>query len=73
MRELSSGPALWCPSAEAAACLLRRDHPLAGSRGTNSPDNPYNPDPTTEVRFGEPTTAEMMFGFVRYAYVKEPT
>jgi hypothetical protein len=39
----------------------------------NSADNPYNPDPTTEVRFGEPTTAEMMFGFVRYAYVKEPT
>ena len=38
----------------------------------NSADNPYNPDPTTEVRFGEPTTAEMMFGFVRYAYREEP-
>ena len=39
----------------------------------NSADNPYNPDPTTEVRFGEPTTAEMMFGFVRYALTQEPT
>jgi hypothetical protein len=33
----------------------------------NSADNPYNPDPTVEVRFGEPTTAEMMFGFLTYA------
>ncbi|HVR29916.1 MAG TPA: alkyl hydroperoxide reductase [Thermoanaerobaculia bacterium] len=33
----------------------------------NSPGNPNNPDPTDEVRFGEPTTAEMMFGFVSYA------
>jgi hypothetical protein len=33
----------------------------------NSADNPHNPDPTVEVRFGEPTTAEMMFGFLTYA------
>ncbi len=33
----------------------------------NSADNPYNPDPTEEVHFGEPTTAEMMFGFLTYA------
>ncbi|HUP25988.1 MAG TPA: hypothetical protein VNB06_24010 [Thermoanaerobaculia bacterium] len=33
----------------------------------NSADNPHNPDPTIEVRFGEPTTAEMMFGFLTYA------
>ena len=33
----------------------------------NSADNPHNPDPTATVRYGEPTTAEMMFGFVTYA------
>jgi mono/diheme cytochrome c family protein len=33
----------------------------------NSPNNPNNPDPTAEIKFGEPTTAEMMFGFVSYA------
>lgn len=29
----------------------------------NSPNNPYNPDPTKEVHFGEQTWEEMMFGF----------
>ncbi len=29
----------------------------------NSPNNPYNPDPTKEVRFGEQSWDEMMFGF----------
>ncbi len=33
----------------------------------NSENNPFNPDPTKEVRFGEPTTDEMMFGFLTYA------
>ena len=33
----------------------------------NSADNPYNPDPSETVVFGEPTTAEMMFGFVSWA------
>ncbi len=33
----------------------------------NSADNPFNPDPTIEVTYGEPTTSEMMFGFVSYA------
>jgi mono/diheme cytochrome c family protein len=33
----------------------------------NSTSNPSNPDPNAEIRFGEPTTAEMMFGFVSYA------
>ncbi|MEM1248311.1 MAG: hypothetical protein AAGK22_18190 [Acidobacteriota bacterium] len=33
----------------------------------NSEDNPFNPDPTVDVHFGEPTTDEMMFGFVTYA------
>jgi hypothetical protein len=33
----------------------------------NSAANPANPDPTVDVVFGEPTTAEMMFGFVTYA------
>lgn len=38
----------------------------------NSADNPFNPDPTRSVRFGEPTTDEMMFGFMSYAFVEEP-
>ncbi len=29
----------------------------------NSPNNPYNPDPNKEVRFGEQSWDEMMFGF----------
>lgn len=33
----------------------------------NSADNPYNPDPDKTVEFGQPTTAEMMFGFLTYA------
>ena len=33
----------------------------------NSSENPFNPDPTEPVRFGEPTTSEMMFGFVSWA------
>lgn len=32
----------------------------------NSAGNRDNPDPTKEVRFGRPTTAEMMFGWMRY-------
>jgi peroxiredoxin len=35
----------------------------------NSPGNPWNPDPTAEVRFGEQTWEEMMIGFIDYAYV----
>jgi len=38
----------------------------------NSTENPYNPDPTKDVVFGEPTTDEMFFGFMSYAYVDEP-
>ncbi len=30
----------------------------------NSSDNPYNPDPTKDVRFGLPTTDEMMVGWI---------
>lgn len=30
----------------------------------NSPLNPFNPDPTATVRFGEQTFEEMMYGFV---------
>ena len=33
----------------------------------NSADNPANPDPSKEVRYGGPTTDEMMFGFISYA------
>lgn len=32
----------------------------------NSSDNPFNPDPSAEVRWGEPTTAEMMYAFFMY-------
>lgn len=32
----------------------------------NSADNPYNPDPAETVRWGEPTTAEMSFGWMSY-------
>jgi hypothetical protein len=32
----------------------------------NSSNNPYNPDPTKDVVFGEPTTAEMSFGFMNF-------
>ena len=30
----------------------------------NSSDNPYNPDPTKPVRWGEQTWEEMMIGYV---------
>ena len=45
----------------------------------NSEDNPFNPDPTAEVRFGFPTTDEMMFCFFFYTRddeqldVRDPT
>lgn len=32
----------------------------------NSENNPYNPDPASEVRWGLPTYAEMMFAFYSY-------
>jgi hypothetical protein len=35
----------------------------------NSADNPLNPDPTANVKFGEKTTDEMMVGFVHYSFV----
>jgi mono/diheme cytochrome c family protein len=34
----------------------------------NSEDNPYNPDPTETVRWGEPTTAEMSFGWMSFIH-----
>jgi hypothetical protein len=33
----------------------------------NSPNNPYNPDPSKEVHFGEQTWEEMMIGFMDVA------
>lgn len=36
----------------------------------NSADNPANPDPDREVRFGEPTTDEMGFGFMNFVEVE---
>jgi len=38
----------------------------------NSADNPSNPDPTKDVVFGRPTTAEMGFGFMKFIS-SEPT
>jgi hypothetical protein len=32
----------------------------------NSPNNPYNPDPTKPVRWGEQTWEEMMIGYIDY-------
>jgi len=32
----------------------------------NSPENPYNPDPTKAIRWGEPTTDEMSFGYMSF-------
>ena len=34
----------------------------------NSKDNPFNPDPSKEVRWGEMTWEEMMIGFLDYYY-----
>jgi len=36
----------------------------------NSADNPYNPDPTREVGYGQPTTDEMGFGFINFIEVE---
>jgi hypothetical protein len=38
----------------------------------NSKGNPWNPDPTAQVRWGDQTWEEMMIGFVDYAFVDEP-
>jgi hypothetical protein len=35
----------------------------------NSADNPLNPDPSIQVKFGEKTTDEMMVGFLHYSFV----
>jgi peroxiredoxin len=35
----------------------------------NSKNNPWNPDPTAKVTFGEQTWEEMMIGFIDYALV----
>ncbi len=37
----------------------------------NSANNPSNPDPTSAVRYGEPTTAEMGFGFMATRRIEE--
>jgi hypothetical protein len=58
----------------------RLAEPLALPAGTkivaqahfdNSPENPFNPDPTAEVRWGLPTYAEMMFAFYSYTVADE--
>jgi hypothetical protein len=54
-------------------------HVPAGSKITvtgvfdNSQKNKYNPDPTQAVRYGEPTYAEMMMGFLDYMVDKPAT
>jgi hypothetical protein len=32
----------------------------------NSPNNRYNPDPTKTIRWGEPSTEEMMDGWLEF-------
>jgi peroxiredoxin len=58
----------------------RFKEPLMLPRGTkikclahfdNSEGNPWNPDPTAKVRFGEQTWEEMMIGFIDYGYVEQ--
>lgn len=39
----------------------------------NSAANPNNPDPTSEVRWGDQSWEEMMLGIVGYIYVNEPS
>ena len=38
----------------------------------NSTKNKFNPDPTKDVRYGEPTYDEMMLGFMDYV-IEQPT
>jgi hypothetical protein len=38
----------------------------------NSEANPYNPDPKSEVRWGDQTWEEMMIGYVDYVWDAEP-
>jgi hypothetical protein len=38
----------------------------------NSSQNPANPDPNVEVKWGEQTWEEMIYGDVRYRYVEQP-
>lgn len=38
----------------------------------NSAGNPFNPDPTVDVEWGEPTTDEMMLMFFRYVKTNDP-
>jgi len=37
----------------------------------NSPNNPFNPDPKVEVRFGDQTWDEMMIGFIGVAFAPD--
>jgi peroxiredoxin len=37
----------------------------------NSPGNPWNPDPTAKVKFGEQTWEEMMIGFIDYGFIEQ--
>jgi hypothetical protein len=39
---------------------------IAYAHYDNSANNPFNPDPNAVVRWGEPTTAEMMYAFFMY-------
>jgi hypothetical protein len=44
---------------------------VAQAHFDNSTNNPFNPDPTAEVRWGLPTYAEMMFAFYSYTIADE--
>jgi hypothetical protein len=39
----------------------------------NSSGNPFNPDPSQTVHYGEQTWEEMMFGFIQYLHVDDLT
>jgi hypothetical protein len=49
--------------------LPRGSRVVARARYDNSAENPSNPDPTRDVRWGQQSTDEMMIGYVEY-YLK---
>ncbi len=46
--------------------VVKGDRLIVTAHFDNSSNNPWNPDPTKTVRWGEPSTAEMMDGWVEY-------
>lgn len=45
---------------------MKGDRLIVTAHFDNSSNNPWNPDPSQTVRWGEPSTSEMMDGWVEY-------